>query len=170
MRFKQVGNKGDAVAVVVKNAESSSTIVRGTPLVLAIDGTNDGLAVVLPATAGAAKTGAFAYGIASNAIAAGAYGESIVFGYCAHAVLVRGTRAASTDSWTSSDSFASGAILMIDTVNNALISTVASLAASSFGPMIALAQSQVSFAASASATSDTRTANTVGVKVFVRML
>jgi hypothetical protein len=59
---------------------------------------------------------------------------------------------------------------MLDTVNNAFISTVASLAASSFAPIAVLAQSQVSFAASASTTSDSRTANTVAVKAFIRML
>jgi hypothetical protein len=103
-------------------------------------------------------------------MAAGDIGEVVAFGYCPYAVLTRGTRAASTDSWTSSGSFASGAILMIDIVNNAFISTVGSLAASSFAPMAVLMQSQVSFAASASNTSDARTANTISVKVFVRML
>jgi hypothetical protein len=170
MRFKQVGNKADGVSVVVKSAESASTIPAGTPLVLAMNGTDDGLAVLLPSAAGNIKTGAFPYGVTQSAITAGAYGEAVVFGIVSNAVLVRGTRAASTDSWTSSDSFASGCILMVGTVNNAFISTVASLAASSFAPIAVLAQSQVSFAASASAATDTRTANTVAVKVFVRML
>jgi hypothetical protein len=170
MRIKQVGNRSDSVAVVVKNAESSSAIAAGTPLVLACNGTDDGLAVVLPATAGNAKTGTFPYGVTQASIAAGMYGEAVIFGIVTNAVLVRGTRAASTDSWTSSGSFASGAVLMIDTVNNAFISTVGSLAATSFAPIAVLAQSQVSFAASASATSDSRTANTVAVKAFIRML
>jgi hypothetical protein len=106
MRFKQVGNKADAVAVVVKSAESSSSIPAGTPLVLAMNGTDDGLAVVLPATAGNIKTGGFPYGVTQAAIAAGQYGESVVFGIVSNAILVRGTRSASTASWTSSDSFA----------------------------------------------------------------
>ena len=45
MRAKFVGNKSDAISVVIKNAESSAAIPIGTPVVLAINGTDDGLAV-----------------------------------------------------------------------------------------------------------------------------
>lgn len=170
MRIKQVGNRSDSVAVVVKSAESSANIPAGTPLVLAINGTDDGLTVVLPATGGNANTGAYPFGVTQAAIAAGMYGEAVVFGIVSNAVLVRGTRAASTDSWTSSGSFASDVVLMIDTNNNAFVSVGGTLAATSFAPIAVLVQSQVSFAASASNTSDARTANTVAVRVFVRML
>lgn len=171
MRLKTVGNKRDNVMVVVRNAESSASIPQGSPLTLVLNGTNDGLDVVLPGTAGDAKNGAFKYGIASDTIANGAYGEAIVFGFCAYALMTKMTRAASTDSWTSSQSSASGIALGYDSLNNALVGNASMVG--SLGTLHAaavLASSLASSAASASATSDTRTAITNAVKVFVRMM
>ena len=171
MRFKSVGNKRDSCYVVIKNGEASATIPQGSPVTLLFNGVEDGVQVVLPSTAGDAKNGSFKYGIATAALAAGAYGEAQIFGYCPYALMTKMTRAASTDSWTSSQSSASGIALGWESINNALAgnaSMVGSLG--TLGAAAVLAASLASSAASASGTGDTRTAITNAVKVFVRMM
>src|SRR4051812_24381 len=106
MRMKQVGNKRDIVAIVVKNAEASATIPVGSPLCFVMNGTDDGLGVVLPGTGGAVKATSLMAGVALTSMLAGGYGESQVFGFCQNVVLRRQTRAASTDAFSSnSDGF-----------------------------------------------------------------
>lgn len=170
MRIKQVGNKADKTVVVIRNAESTSTIPRGTPVVLVLNGTNDGLDVVLPATAGNALSGVARYGVATDSILASQYGESIVSGYVAYALITRMTRAATTDSWTSSASVASGIGLGIDTLNNAFVLGASQAATVASLPIAFLVDTLASSAASASATSDARTAITNAVRAFVKML
>lgn len=171
MRFKQNGNKKDIVAVVIRNDEATASIPRGTPVTLVLDGTEDGVAVVLPSTAGDAKNGAFKYGICTRTLAAGEYGEAVVFGFIDYAIQTRATRAASSDSWTSSQSQASGIAMGWDSINNALVANASMVG--SLGTLhgnVVLASSYSSIAASATATSDTRTAITTSVRVFVRMM
>lgn len=169
MRFKMVGNKRDTAAVVVRNAEASASIPAGTPVCLNLSGTDDGLGVILP-SGSAAKAHAGAFGVTLGAIDAGKYGECQVFGFCSTAIYLLGTRAASSDSWTSTASVALGVLLNIDTINNAFSSSGGTLAKSAFLPMAVLAASVASVAASATATSDTRTALTTSASVFLRML
>lgn len=168
--MKTVGNKRDIAAIVVRNAEASASIPAGTPVCFVMNGTNDGLDVVLPGTGAGVKATSFAAGIALTAMIAGAYGESQVYGFCQNVVLRRQTRAASTDAFSSnSDGFATGLLLQVDTVNNA-VSTAASVGASGYQPAAILAESVASWASSASATSDTRTAITVATKAMIRMM
>lgn len=169
MRFKMVGNKRDTAAVVVRNAESSATIPAGSPVCLNLSGTDDGLGVILP-SGSAAKAHAGAFGVMLAAVTASAYGEAQVFGFCNAAIYLIGTRAASSDSWTSTASVALGVMLNIDTINNAFTSSGGTLAKTSFLPMAVLAATVGSVAASATATSDTRTALTTSASVFLRML
>lgn len=176
MRFKSNGNKADVVGVVVRNADTV-TIPPGTPVCLVMNGTNDGLDVVLPNTGGASKAHAFLFGAVIspvgpgvNGIPANGYGETQIMGVNGAIVLLRGTRAASTDSWTSTASIASYVVLTIDTVNNAFQSSGGTQAATAYLPFAVLAQSVASVVASASATSDTRTALTQSVKAFLRMI
>lgn len=171
MRLNQLaGNKGDRVAVNGMNVETS-TIVRGTPVVLRASATDAGLAVVLPSTAGAAKTQALAFGVATDAFVTNTFQDLIAFGYCPYILMNRATRAASTDSWTSSASVASFAILSIDTINNAFaVLSVSAATNMSALPFAVLIDSIASFAASASATSDSRTVMTSGPRAFIRML
>ena len=175
MRFKMVGNKRDVSAVVVSNADTV-TIPRGSPICLNVNGTDDGLAVVLP-SGSAAKSHAFFYGVALYDIEAtptnsktSPFGECQVFGFNNYSLFLLGTRAASTDSWTSTASVALGVLLNVDTINNAFSSSGGTLAKTAFLPFAVLGQSIASVAASASATSDTRTANTTAVKTFLRAL
>jgi hypothetical protein len=168
MRNSKIGNVVEQVFLNVKSGEASSSIPKGTPVVLELNGTDDGLAVVLPATGGTAFCAA-AFGVTTAALAAGATGQVQAFGFNRYSIIRRGTRAASSDSWTSSAAMSTGQLLVIDTVNNCF-STAASLAASAFLPLGLLVESVASVAASATATSDTRTVITTSAKTFLRML
>lgn len=170
MRIKQVGNKADLAAIVVKNAEASASIPAGTPVCFVMNGTDDGLAVVLPSTGAAVKATSFAAGVALQAMAAGDVREAQVYGFCNNVVLKRQTRSDSGASWSSnSDGFVTGLLLVVDTVYNAF-STLASSGGSIYEPYAILAASVASWAASASTTSDTRTVITVATKAMIRMM
>lgn len=105
MRFKVVGTRRDIMAVTVKNADTIP-ILAGAPCSVAANGTNDGLAAVSYNNLSAAKQGLF-FGVVFNEIAAGAFGESQVFGFNDSVRIRVATRAASTDVWAS---YAAGSI------------------------------------------------------------
>lgn len=170
MRMKQAGNKADSMIAVVRNNEASASIPKGTPVVLQIDSTNDGLEVILPATAGSALSNALRYGVVTTTLAALDYGESFLFGICPYALITRMTRAASSDSWTSSASQASGIGLGLDTINNAFVLGASAVGSLLTCPNAVLIDSLASSAASASTTSDSRTAITNAVRAFIRMM
>lgn len=174
IRLNQVGNKAGKISATVKNAEASASIPRGTPVILKLTdtlATDDGLSVVLPGTAGAAISFAAKFGIINDTIAVNALSESVLFGVAPYSLVTRMTRAASSDSWTSSASVASGIALGIDTLNNALLmgASAAGSLATNIAPIVML-DSIAAAVASATATSDTRTAITAAVRTFVRML
>ena len=169
MRFKEVGNKRDTIAMVVRNDESSSSIPRGAPVCLTMDGTDDGLAVVLPASGAAIKAHSLAFGVALDTIVAGAFGEVQNFGVCDYVKATINTRAATTDSWTSRAAVAVGQLLVVDTVNNAF-ATAASVAATSYLPVAVVGSAVASQAASASTTANDATVVTTSIKAFLRML
>lgn len=169
MRLKLAGNKGDSLIAIVHNADTVS-IPAGTPVALVLNGTNDGLDVVLPATAGAALSGAAYYGCVTSTLAVGAYGESVIFGMVTNAVLTFATRAATSNSWSSSQSMSQGVILALDTVNNAFLSASASNTSGPNAIYALLASSLSSISASATATNLTNTVVTRSARVFVRML
>jgi len=172
MRLKLAGNLADKEYRIVRNADATlaGTMAAGTPVVLQLNGTEDGMSVALPTTMGAAATQGLFYGILPAALEYNVAGEAISNGVCTNAKMTRMTRAASTDSWTSSASIASWAALSVDTINNAMTTVSASAGASRYQAFAILAQSCASSAASASATSDTRTAITNAVKVWVNLL
>lgn len=170
----------------IRNAETVA-IPRGTPVILNLTSTaqpttasdgygpgyEDGLQVVLPSTAGATPSLNFIYGVALSTIPPGESGGAQVFGVCAYVLVTRMTRAASTDSWTSSasSSLAGGFLLNADTLNNAFktYASTASLAQQHQGDMVML-DSMSSESASASATSDTRTAVLKNYRAFIRLM
>ncbi len=181
MRFKQVGNKRDLIAVVIKNNDTVQ-INAGQPVVIQMDG--DGVDVVLPSTAGALNLVlGLKYGVNLRNAAVGAYSEAIVFGFCNSLTLLRQTRASSTNVWATEAARSIGEMLTVDTVNNLFVtggvSTFAVVSASTAaaaqtltiltGPVI-LGQTLASYASSASSTADTRTAITASVNAFVRMM
>jgi len=169
MRMKSVGNKADILAVVIHNADTI-TIPLGTPVVVVCNGTNDGLDVVLPSTAGASKMHSLAFGVTIGpSLAVGAYGEAMIFGFHTAVVLTRQTRASSTNTWNSEASIASFGLMNIESVANGF-QTGATLASTNFLPFAVLGQSLASYASSASNASDTRTAITAAVRAFLRVI
>lgn len=152
---------------VVKNGEASAQMPLGTPVAFTFSGTDDGLAVILPSSS-AAKAHAFAFGVTTGAINAGDKGEVMVRGFVRKALMLLQTRAASTDSWSAS-THSQGVLLNIDTVNNVFSTSGGTLAKTSYLPLGVLAES-TACAASATATSDTRTVVTGYMKAFVRMM
>lgn len=179
MNSQTLGDKRDFGSSRIRNDEASTSLVKGQPVILTLDGTEDGLAVVLPSTAGATKLN-FGYGVVSDdTVATGALGNVQRMGICLYNILVRATRAASSDSWTSSQSIASAVLLTIETVNNgwatqastrSIASTVNGTVTDFAQAMAFLAETVASMAASATATSDTRTVITQAVKAFLKML
>jgi hypothetical protein len=169
MRYQQTGGKPDIVVVSVRNTETSE-IPYGTPLILAMNGTDDGLAVVLPSSAGAIKSNALLFGVAGNSIPAGGISEAIAYGIVNSARILVATRAASSDSWSSSISLASFGALVVDTINNVFTLQTASNDLGEALPNAVLLQSIAAVVASASATTDSRTAYTTTKRIFVRMI
>ncbi len=178
MRLNQVGNKGDHILVNATNLDTV-TIPYGSPVCLKFTQTysplaapvTDGIGVILPSTAGASGLALF-YGVSmdsTNSMIVNATKDVQIFGLCPYALVNIMTRAASTNSWTSSASQPYLQMLSMDTINNCFLvnNTIAN---SNFLPYAILAQSISSQSASASATSDTRTAINVGVRVFLRGL
>lgn len=181
MRGQTLGDKRGFNTERVRNDEASATISKGMPVVLVMDGSEDGFAVVLPSTAGAAKTAAFLFGIAVDDIIAGAMGEVQTYGVCNRVRMALRTRANTSggSSFSTHDTSPLGALLLVDTVNNAF-STVADTvaAASSVDQTLTrnpqnlgfLGQSLASSAGIATATGETRTVITENVKAFLRMM
>jgi hypothetical protein len=198
-------NKPERYIHMVRNVDQGSvtsittitnSIPAGTPLILNVGATaepstyqnalpagfEDGLQVILPVSAanGGQGLGAFAlnflhYGVAVNDILYNQLGEAMVFGVYPYALFVRATRAASTNSWTSSQSYSGWEYLSIDSINNAFTTYASAAAATSnattpVAPLlpIYLLDSISSIAASSSATTDTRTAILTKQRVFIR--
>lgn len=202
MRMKLSENpRPDSIIMAVRNSESTAAIPRGTPVILNLSsaaqptsgadgfaaGYEDGLQVVLPSTAAASPTALFNYGVSVDVIPNGQVGESLIFGVVAFALVVRATRAASTDSWSASatSSSAGGFLLSVDTVNNVFrtyapssislanassIVTTGGIDIQKLNANAVMLDSMATFSASASATSDTRTVALVGYRAFVRMM
>lgn len=174
--------KPDRIAVAIRNAEASADIPAGAPVVLVMNGTNDGADVVLPSTsASALKIQGMRYGVNTRLLHAGDQGSAIVFGLTNNLLLQRQTRPTSTDTWQTEAVRSVGEFLKIDTVNNQWLTnastikvvtnaTTDTLALTINNPDAVLAQTLASYASSASSPADTRTAITASVKAFVRMM
>lgn len=172
MRIKTIGNKGDSALIVIRNADTANMPI-GTPVMYNMNGTNDGLDVVLPTTAGAAnKHQALLCGVIATpgGVAVNATGEAVAYGLHTATVLTRQTRSASTVSWASEASIASYVQLQPETVANGMQTVSGTVAASAFIPYGILVQSLASYSSSASSTADTRTAITAAVRAFFRIM
>lgn len=174
--------KPDRITVAIRNAEASAAMPAGCPVVLIMNGTNDGADVVLPSSGVTAlRVQGLRYGVNTRTLAAGDQGSAIVFGLCNNLLLQRQTRASSTDSWATEAAFAIGAYLSIDSTNNRWVTfantikvvtnaTTDTLALTVYNPDAVMAQILASYAGSASTTADTNTARTASVKAFVRIM
>jgi len=168
MRFQTLGDKSEFIAVRVRNGEASATIPAGTPVVLSANGTEDGLAVVLPTSSTAAKIGAFAFGVATREMVAGRLGEVETNGVYNTAIIVHAVRAASTDSFASFASQAVGALLGIVTNANGFSVVAASTASAIVGAY--LLASFATGASTVSTTANTSLVQTSARKVFLRYM
>lgn len=175
MRFPQlVGltSPAETLAIRVRNAESSATIPAGSPVCFVFNGTNDGVDVVLPATGGAARATSLFAGVTPLAVAAGALADTIVYGFVNNLRLVRATRAASTDAWASTPAIGVGDLLIPNTANNAFTFS-ATAAASAFLAGVIAGQTLASgttLVSSSGGIGDTRLADVVALRAFVRAM
>lgn len=189
MRTKLVeSNKPEKYIHSVRNVDTSAfglTIPTGTPLVLNLSATpqppvytngiaagwEDGLQVVTPNTAGATNAPLYYYGVAVAPIVYQQYGETLVHGMC-QALVVRGTRSATTAPWASSaSSAASGQALTVDTANNAFdaVAMGAALNGYAVSPVV-MVDNIPTTPSSASNATDTRTAISQLFRAFVRQM
>jgi hypothetical protein len=181
MRTKLVEtNKPERYIHVVLNNDTVQ-INAGTPLVLDLSaalipatsvnglppGYQDGMAVVLPSTAGATPSSYLAYGVALGNIPVNTLGEAQVHGLVKFALITVQTRTASTNSWSTVASVNSMALLVIDTLNNAYVTTNSLSAGQEHALLI---DTIATIAASATTSADTRTAILAGYRVFVRQM
>lgn len=173
MRLPTLGAKYQTNFIQVKNGETSAAINSGQPVCFAFNGTDDGLAVVLPATAAASKASSFFAGVlqvpGSASLAAGGIGDAQIFGMVTNAKITLATRATSTDSFASYASAAIGFALNLDTVGNGFTTsnTVAALTGLAYA---ILGQSIASSASTVSTSANTATSATASVKVFIRAM
>lgn len=170
MRFKQVGNKADAVSIVVRNS-GATDIPLGAPVFFTMNGTNDGLDIIGANAAAGAKQG-FCGGIALAVIPAGANGEAQVYGICLNTRVVTITRPASTDTYNSVTAIVVGDVMAINTLSGAdAISRSAAGAATALIPNIVAAQAYTSTASQSSSFDTTsRTAITTMLRTFLRLM
>lgn len=189
----QLGTKPDNYRVMVQNADTV-TIAPGTPVFLNLNGTVDGVAVVLPSTGGATKAN-YLYGVYAEGIPlpVNDYGQCQVWGMVNSSVVIGQTRSASTANWASLAAFSTGQALSVNTGLNGWQSFVmptyyqtgsASTDTVSVGfgvvqPVALIAGfptvgtgsiATANMTSSASATSDTRTVITFGLKVLLRAM
>jgi len=164
-------NSGNRIKMPVHNdASAGASIPAGTPVVLSVDGTHDGMDVALPSNKGQTHSDLFFFGVVTDTLTAGQPGESVVWGLARGAMLVRATRAANTDNWVGSTSIASAALLSIDTVNNAFVTAAAATGSITRRPLGFLANDLASFASTLSTATSYGTALTILTKAFVRAL
>lgn len=170
MRFQTLSGslgsqKADFHIYTVKNNDAA-TISKGAPCILQMTGTDDGVLVCLPSTLPKGVS-TLLYGVALSDIAAAAIGEIQGYGFNRSTLLMRNTRAATTDSWASVSSFDIGLVLYAVSLN--AFSASASIGSALSQAYAVLAETLASLASSASATSDTRTAISVSCKSFLRI-
>jgi hypothetical protein len=111
--------KPEDIIHAVKNAEAV-TIPAGVPVVYVMNGTDDGLAVVLPSTAGSVKTAGLTAGITTKAIEPGRLADIQVYGFNRGTKVARATRAATTDAWPTMPAIVFGSPAGIDLAKNVI--------------------------------------------------
>lgn len=198
MNSSQIGTRAWKEFVGFRSDEASASIPAGSPILFAIDATEDGYAAHLPSSSTAAKSPELFAGIYNGpgALVPGKSGQAQVWGICEYAIVLQQSRAASTDSFASAAALSIGQPLSIDTVNNALAignqftgartvvtaftsgtaatdiqaATLAANFGDGYAPMFVMAQTLASAASSASTTSDSSVKKTYGTKIFLRAL
>jgi hypothetical protein len=169
MQAKIIGNKPERLSIPVINTETAEIEV-GVPVVFAANGTDDGVAVCLPASKTAAYADTLFAGIVVEKnlpIVLPKTGKAQVYGVCPTSRICRQTRAATTDSFSTAPAIAIGDIFLVNTVVNALSRSAAGAASQAPGRIHAF-QTVASAAGVASNATDTRTLVTSNIKTFIR--
>lgn len=168
MKFQTLGDKANFSDIKVRNDETVS-IPQGTPVAYTMDGTEDGLAVVVPSTSNLKSTTFFA-GVLLEDLGTDVpkLANARAYGVC-DAIIRLATRAATSDSYSTYASQAVGVRLAIDTLNDAFITQATSGSAVNL-PLGALAETIASQAGTATSTDETGTVKTTLAKVFIRAL
>lgn len=166
------GGKSEGMVHVVKNADTV-TIQAGQPCIFVMNGTDDGLAVVLPSTAGAAKIASFTAGPAIRNIEPGSMQNVQVYGFNRHAKVLRSTRAASTNDWASNSvTYGIGDLLVADSVGNSWVKS--GVATNGIEAGVVVAATLGAFASLPSSNNGmnapTATAFYDAVKTFIRLM
>lgn len=177
MRVKTLG--ADKPERDFRSCIFAEAVSRGQPVVLRGNGTQDGVAVVLPSSGSAATVFSLLYGVATRDYAANEPGEVQCYGVCEAIALFRQTRSATTADWSSASSIPSYGVFLVDSTVNCFTNAGtqgATGAASTFGtftsplPFVVGLQTLAAAASTASATSDTRTRIATYVKAFLRLM
>lgn len=174
MKIAQIGAKYNYATIPVKNADTV-VIPSGVPVCFAYNGTDDGLAVVLPSTALAAGAHTFFAGVlevaGQTSLGLSQIAQCVVDGLATNAKIILVTRASTTVSFNSYSALTVGQLLQLDTVGNAFL-TAATVGATSYVPFAAVAQTLASGASSTSGTGafSAATAVTAAIKVHLRTM
>lgn len=170
MKLQLGNNKGslnsDTIAVI---NGSASAIAKGAPAVFEMDGTDDGLSVHNASDAGVTVATGLLAGVAEESIAAGARGRVKMRGFVDNLLLIRATRAASTDSYATQAAIAKGDALTVDTVANGFGRSTAGAASMGLPAVVAIG-TLASVASAASTSSDSSTAKTAYIDAYVRIM
>lgn len=174
MKFWNAGvGRPEDLVHVVKNIEASVVIPAGSPCIYAMNGTDDGLGVVLPSSSTAAKASVFLAGVAAKEIPVGKLENVQVYGFNRFTRVYRGSRAASTDPWPTFAALAIGDILQLDLANNAFVLSGAG-AQSGFQPMVVVAEIVAATPTQASNVLGMNPSNSLkyyqGIKTFLRFM
>lgn len=179
MRFTTVQYlEKEVVTVSIRNNNASLAILDGMPVILENNSVSSvylGVDVRTYSTANGVSLGQLFAGIAktnkTGGLAAGDVGEAVAYGFT-DAIVVRRTRAATTDSWASISSIGAGNQLVPETANNYLTLSVSLAIGAALVPFAA-GESVDSLASAASTTNlgfSAVTAETVRMKVLVRAM
>lgn len=174
--------EGDVVKATIRNADTSVALLNGQPVVWDIAATSTaGLDVKRPAEGIGASFPGMLVGVIKDApttgIAIGDIGQAVVYGFT-DVIIVRRTRAATSDSWPTIPAITEFCQLVVNSLNDALtISGTLALGAGVGGIFAAETSASSATLASATASShsimsafSTATAQTTRMKGFVRLM
>lgn len=147
----------------------AAAIAEGAPAIYEMDGTDDGLSAENASDSNAAGASGGLAGVALESIAVSAYGKVQTRGYVDKVVLVRATRAATTDSYATLAAIAKWDQLIVNTVGNGFSRSGAG-AASAALPKVCAIGTLASSASQASTTSDSSLQKTTTITAFLRIM
>jgi hypothetical protein len=158
-------------SINVKNVDTVS-IAKLTPVVFAMDGTDDGFTVIRPSAGTALQAQGCIAGVLLQDLPLGGVAACLVRGIIDNVPYLVHTRAGTsgTSSWVTESAIAIGQPFGIDTVNNVLVTMAGSTNHVAHLPYIVAAEVIASNAGSATSTANSLTYSTAGMKFFLRLM